>query len=158
MSVHGRSTARLLAVGAAAALTLPASAAAETFRGETAQGKPVTLQTTPEGEVRKVVWRWNTTSCEDRDLRLKTQSTALKFPRSRKPGSFAADGSYVVDYSDARIRFKISAVGRLRSPNRWSGTFRAKALVNLDRGQDTTCKLRRIDWAARSNDKPGGGA
>jgi len=139
-----------LAIAAALiALALPASAAAETFRGKTAQGKPVTLETRPDGEVRKVVWRWNTGDCEDNDLRLKTQSTVLKSPRSREPGSFSAGGSYAVDYSDARIRFKVASDGRQLSPTQWSGTFRAKAIVNLDRGQDTSCRLRRIDWSAR---------
>lgn len=141
----------LLPCAVTVALLLSASAAAETFRGKTAQGKPVTLSTKPDGEVRKVVWRWNTTSCEDDgELRLKTQSTVLKYPRSRRAGSFATDGAYVADFSDARIRFKVSAVGHQRSAQRWSGTFRAKARVNLDRGEDTTCKLRRVDWAATS--------
>jgi len=132
------------------ALALPASAVAETFRGKTAQGKPVTLETRPDGEVRKVVWRWNTGDCKDNDLRLKTQSTVLKSPRSRELGSFSAGGSYTVDYSDARIRFKVLSDGRQLSPTEWSGTFRAKAMVNLDRGPDTSCRLRRIDWTART--------
>ncbi len=139
----------LAIVAAVVALALPASAAAETFRGKTAQGKPVTLETRPDGEVRKVVWRWNTGDCKDNDLRLKTQSTVLKSPRSREPGSFSAGGSYNVAYSDARIRFEVRSDGRQVSPTEWSGTFRATAEVNLDRGQDTTCKLRRIDWTAR---------
>jgi hypothetical protein len=131
------------------AFAVPATAAAETFRGKTAQGKPVTLETRPDGEVRKVVWRWRTTKCDDdASLRLKTQTTVLKNPRSRRPGSFAADGAYEVEYTDAKIRFKVSSVGRQRSPSRWSGTFKAKAIVDLDRGHDTVCRLRRISWAA----------
>jgi hypothetical protein len=145
----GRNARRLTAIAvAAAALALPSAAAAETFRGKTAQGKPVSLETRPDGEVRKVTWRWRTSSCKDSNLRLKTQSTVLKSPRSRKPGRFASDGSYKVRFSDATIRFKVSAAGRQRSPNRWSGTFKAKAIVDLKRGRDTVCKLRRVDWAA----------
>lgn len=137
-----------LAIAASlAALALPASASAETFRGKTVQGKPVTLQTRPDGEVRKVVWRWNTTTCEDSDLRLKTQSTVLKNPQG-KPGSFSSKGAYTVKYSDAKIRFKIVSAGRQRSAGRWSGTFKAKAVVDLEDGDEVLCKLRRIDWAA----------
>lgn len=132
----------------AAALALPASASAETFRGQTAQGKPVILETRPDGSIRKVSWQWRTTKCTQGNLRLKTQTTVLKNPRSRRPGSFAVDGSYKVDYSDATIRFKVDSSGTQRSPNRWSGTFKAKAIVDLDRGEDTVCKLRRLNWAA----------
>lgn len=140
----------MLAIAASlAALALPVSASAESFRGKTAQGKPVTLQTRPDGEVRTVVWRWNTTACEDSDLRLKTQSTVLKDPRG-KPGSFASKGSYTVKYSDAKIRFKVISDGRQRSPGRWSGTFKARVFVDLEEGDEVFCKLRRIDWAATS--------
>jgi hypothetical protein len=144
--LNGRRLAALAVV--ATALALPSAAAAETFRGKTAQGKPVSLETRPDGEVRKVTWRWRTSSCKDSDLRLKTQSTVLKNPRSRKPGTFASKGSYVAEFSDATIRFKVSSAGRQRSPSRWSGTFKAKAIVDLKRGKDTVCKLRRISWAA----------
>ncbi len=132
------------------AMALPASAAAETFRGQTAQRKPVTIQTKPNDELRKATWRWNTANCSDRSLRLKTQTTVLKQPKRSKPGYFKAKGSYKVKYNDATIRFEVRTMGRQKRADRWSGTFSGKAFVDLKKGGDVVCKLRKIDWAATS--------
>jgi hypothetical protein len=140
----------LAAVGAAvAALALPAVAAAETFKGQTVQGKPVTIETRPDGQLRKATWRWSTKNCDEPGLRLKTQFTRLRDPKRSRPGYFKAKGTYRVRFSDSKVRFEVSSIGRQRSPQRWSGTFRAEAFVKLDDGRRVNCKLRRIEWAAK---------
>lgn len=136
-----------------AAVALPASAAAETFAGKTQQGKPVTIKTGPDGELRKASWRWSTTSCDQGNLRLRTQATVLKTPKRSKPGFFTAKGAYKSEFTDATIRFRIASTGRQRSPTRWSGTFKAEATVNLEDGPTVDCGLRRIGWAATADPK-----
>lgn len=141
----------LAAIAAAATLlALPALAAAETFRGQTAQGRPVTIETRPDRELRKAVWVWKTTGCSRGGLRLKTQTTRLRAPKQSRPGFFTAKGNYKIRFSDAKVRFEVESTGRQRSETRWSGTFRAKAFVKLDDGERLTCRLRPIDWAATS--------
>ena len=130
-------------------LALPASASAEVFKGQTAQRKPVTIKATPEGELKKATWRWKA-GCERKDLRLKTQTTVLKRAQRSKPGYFKAKGFYTAKFRDARIRFEVSMMGRLKRADRWAGTFAGKARVKLRNGDKTTCKLRRVDWAATS--------
>lgn len=140
----------MVASVAMVALLVPASAAAETFRGKTTQGKPVRIETRPDGELRKAVWRWETTTCAgDPGLRLLTQTTRLRTPNNSRPGFFRAKGVYRVRFSDAKVRFEVSGTGRQRTPERWTGSFRAKAFVKLDRGGRAVCRLRRIDWAAK---------
>ncbi len=63
---------------------------------------------------------------------------------------FKAKGSNTAKFRDARIRFNVSMMGRLKRPDRWAGTFAGKARVKLRNGDKTTCKLRRVDWAATS--------
>lgn len=140
-----------LAIGASLALlALPGSAAAETFTGTTVQGKQVVIETRPDGELRKASWRWNTKNCDEPGVTLRTQFTRLRTPERSRPGYFKAKGTYRVEFSDSTVRFEVSSTGRQRSHRRWAGTFRARALVNLDDGGRVECKLRRIDWAAKS--------
>jgi hypothetical protein len=130
-------------------LVLPASAAADTFRGQTSQRKPVTIETRPDGELRKGTWRWEA-GCDRKNLRLKTQTTVLRNAQRSKPGYFKAKGSYKAKFRDARIRFEVAMTGRQKQPNRWAGTFAGKAFVDLKGGGNAVCKLRKVDWAAKS--------
>lgn len=135
------------AIAALVALALPATAGAETFRGETVQGKPVTIKTKPTGELRKGTWRWKA-GCERKDLRLRTQTTVLKSAKRSEPGYFKAKGSYTARFRDANIRFTVWIEGRRKRVDRWAGTFKAKARVKLKRGGRALCTLRRVRWAA----------
>ncbi|MCD6014866.1 MAG: hypothetical protein K0R88_950 [Solirubrobacterales bacterium] len=140
----------LLAVGAVLALlALPGSALAETFEGQTVQGKPVVIETRPNGELRKGTWRWKTKECDEPGISLRTQFTRLRTPKRSKPGYFKAKGTYRVRFSDSKVRFEVSSTGRQRGSRRWAGSFKAKAFVDLNDGPRVTCKLRRIDWAAK---------
>lgn len=139
-----------LAIAAAlVCVALPATASAAEFRGKTAQGKPVSIKTNAAGELTRGVWQWGTGDCEKRNLRLKTQSTVLRKAQKSKPGYFKGKGRYKVNFKDAKIRFEVAMDGRQKRANRWKGTFKAEARVDLKRGGKTTCKLRRIDWSAK---------
>jgi hypothetical protein len=139
-----------VALSAIAVATLsPAAAAAETFEGNTVQGKPVTIETRPDGELRKATWRWSTKDCDEPGIRLRTQFTRLRTPKRSKPGYFKAKGTYKVEFSDSDVRFEVASTGRQRSPERWNGTFKATALVKLEDGSKVNCRLRRIAWAAK---------
>lgn len=139
----------MFAAAAVALLALPAAASAERFSGETAQGKPVKIVSTPEGELRKATWRWQAT-CKRKGLRLRPMTTVLTTARRSKPGFFKGKGSYKVRARDARIRVFVAMVGRQKRPDRWTGTFKAKAYVDLKDGPKSVCKLRRIGWTAKS--------
>jgi hypothetical protein len=140
----------LLAIGTSLALlALPGAAAAETFTGKTVQGKQVVIETRPDGELRKATWRWSTKNCDEPGVTLRTQFTRLRTPKRSRPGYFKAKGTYRVEFSDSTVRFEVSSTGRQRSQRRWSGTFRARAFVDLDAGGRVECKLRRISWAAK---------
>jgi hypothetical protein len=54
-----------------------------------------------------------------------------------------------VRFSDSTVRFEVSSTGRQRGQRRWAGTFRARAVVDLNDGGRVECKLRRIDWTAK---------
>ena len=113
------------------------------------QGKPVVIETRPDGTLRQATWRWRTSKCNEPGIQLRTQFTRLRNPKRSRPGYFTAKGTYRVRFSDSKVRFEVAGIGRQRTPKRWSGSFRAKAFVNLDDGSRVKCRLRRIDWAAK---------
>jgi hypothetical protein len=145
----GRATLAAIAAAAVIAMAFPAGASAETFTGKTVQGKPVVIETRPDGELRKASWRWSTKNCDEPGVSLRTQFTRLRTPKRSRPGYFKAKGVYRAEFTDSTVRFEVSSIGRQRSRRRWAGTFRARAFINLDDGGRIECKLRRVEWAAR---------
>ena len=133
-------------------LALPAASAAETFSGQSAQGKLVRLSTQPNGEVRGFGIRWSTQDCNPEGGRLAPRWTGFGKPLDRsRPGFFADKGQYEVQYTDAKVRFVGKVEGRRRSDDRWSGTFKIKAFIDPESGPDFTCKRRRTSWRAKSS-------
>jgi hypothetical protein len=138
-------------LGLAAVLLAPSAAAAEEFKGSTSKGLPAYVRTDPTDHVKTFAVTWRTGDCTRPGYTLKRKTTYSLPPLDRsKPGSFVDRGQYRVKYSDARVRFRVGARGRMVSDTRWKGTFAAKAFVNFNDGSEMTCRLRRISWHADS--------
>lgn len=145
-----RSSIRLCLVATlTASFALPASAGAETFQGNSAQGKKVVLTTTPNGELRRLSIRWRTRDC-DNGSRMHTRWTSFVQPVDEsRPGSFADQGAFTTHYSDATVRFVTAARGSQGASGRWSGTFKIKAhIVRKPGGSVDDCRLGPISWNA----------
>jgi hypothetical protein len=126
---------------------LPAVAEARSWRGETAQGRTVTVRTGSDDLVARVWIGWRA-PCEKGHYRSRTVfvrpfdvATATRF-EDRGTYRVRVGGGY-------RARHTVFVHAELGERDRWRGTFRVKTIVTRAGHWVDTCRLKRLRWSAR---------
>ena len=136
---------RTLALAVAMVLGLSAVAEARTWRGETEQGRRVSVRTGEDGEVRQVRVSWKA-RCEKGTYRSRTVFDR-PFDVSTTKG-FEDAGTITVDVGDGyRARHRVFVRGIL-DDDRWTGTFRVRTRVTKDGRFVDRCRLTGLRWTA----------
>jgi len=138
----------LLAV--AALLAADVTAEAKVFRGDTSQGRHVSLVVGSDNLLRTARVTWRARCRKGRVF----DKTAFMRPHDRStPDSFFDAGTYRDrDPGGFRLRFTTTVRGRpIAGPGteRWRGSFSAKVLVTRRGRYVDTCRLRGLRWSAR---------
>jgi hypothetical protein len=130
----------------AAALAVPAAADAKTWRGETKQGRSVSVRTGDDAVVNRVRVNWRAPCRHGRyvsrtfflppfDLAQTSVFEDAGTYRSRAQGPY-------------RARHTVFVRGTLGADDRWTGTFRVRTRV-MRRGRVIDrCRLKRVRWSA----------
>ena len=118
-----------------------ASAEAKVFRGKTSQGRPAAVIIGSDGLLRTASVNWR---ARCRDGRLRDKSYFLRPHDFSSPDAFADAGTYRRKDGRFRIRFtaSIKATRTTAGGERWSGSFRLKALVTRGGRYVDTCRTR----------------
>lgn len=136
---------RTFALAMAMVLAFAAVADARTWRGETQQGRRVSVRTGDDGEVRQVRVSWKA-RCENGTYRSRTV-----FDRPFDVSTttvFEDAGTISVDVGDGyRARHRVFVRGTL-DEDRWTGTFRVRTRVTKDGRLVDRCRLRALRWTA----------
>jgi hypothetical protein len=138
----------VIAVCAAAALTLPASASADVWKGKTRQGRGVVVHTGTDGVVdgARIGWR---ARCSHGTY--KSRTDFLPPLDTATATTFADAGTYRGHPEGYRARIWVRIVGTL-ADDAWTGTFKVRVRV-LKAGETVdTCRLRRLHWTANRAD------
>jgi hypothetical protein len=136
------------AVGCALALAVPATAEARMWRGETNQGRAVSVRTAADELVDQVRVSWRA-PCKRGHY---VSRTLFRPPldvsetdlfehagtyRKRLPGGF-------------RARHVVFVRGRLGADDRWTGVFRVRTRVSRNGHEVDRCRLGRVRWSAEA--------
>jgi hypothetical protein len=136
---------RTLALAVAMLLSLAAVAEARTWRGETEQGRGVSVRTGDDGEVQRVRVSWRA-RCEQGSY---TSRTVFRRPFDvSRAAVFEDAGTYRSDVAGgyrARHRVFVRAV---LEDDAWAGIFRVRTRVTKDGRFVDSCRLRRLRWTA----------
>jgi hypothetical protein len=127
-------------------LAVPAVAEVGSWRGETAQGRPVRVRTGADDLVERVRIGWRA-PCEKGHYRSRTVFVPPFDVATAN--EFEDRGTYRVRVgSGYRARHTVFVHGRLDARDRWHGTFRVKTLVTRAGHWVDTCRLKRLRWSA----------
>jgi hypothetical protein len=136
---------RTLALALAIVLVTPVVAEARTWRGETKQGRAVSVRTGVDDRVERVRVGWKA-SCE--------RGTYMSRTVFRRPfdvseaAEFEDAGTYRVNVQGGyRARHRVFVRGTLED-DRWSGTFRVRTRVTRRGRLVDSCVLERVRWTA----------
>jgi hypothetical protein len=135
--------AAVLAVGGASA-----AAEAKTWRGETEQGRAVSVRTGADDLVNQVRVGWRAPCRKGHYV-----SRTLFVPPLdvSEPDRFEHAGSYRSRLKDGyRARHTVYVRGRLGADDRWRGTFRVRTRVRRDGRLVDRCRLDGLRWEASS--------
>jgi hypothetical protein len=135
-----------LVVGFAVALAAPAAADAKTWRGETKQGRAVTVTTGADDLVNQVRVSWRAPCKKGHYV-----SRTLFLPPLdvSETDVFEHSGTYRKVLPDGyRARNTVFVRGTLGADDRWSGTFRVRTRVRKDGRLVDTCRLKGVRWSA----------
>jgi hypothetical protein len=136
---------RTLALALAMVLSLAAAAEARTWRGETEQGRSVSVRTGDDGEVEQVRVNWKA-RCEKGTYRSRTIFDR-PFDVSERT-AFEDAGTVRVNVGDGyRARHRVYVRGTL-DDDRWTGTFRVRTRVTKDGRFVDRCRLEGVSWTA----------
>jgi hypothetical protein len=136
---------RTFALALAMVLVFAAAAEARTWRGETEQGRGVSVRTGDDGEVELVRVNWKA-RCENGSYRSRTVFER-PFDVSER-ALFEDAGTVRVNAGDGyRARHRVYVRGRL-DDDRWTGTFRVRTRVTKDGRFVDRCRLRGVSWTA----------
>ena len=137
---------RTLAIAVTAAILVPGVADASTWRGETEQGRGVTVRTSAEGEVERVGVGWKS-RCRKGSY---TSRTSFLPPFDvTGPTAFEDAGKY----RSRRLRggfrghHSVHVQGTLTG-DRWTGTFRVRTRVTKGGRVVDRCRLKTVRWSA----------
>jgi hypothetical protein len=137
-----------LVVGFAVALAAPAAADAKTWRGETKQGRAVTVTTGADDLVNQVRVSWRAPCKKGHYV-----SRTLFLPPLdvSETDVFEHSGTYRKALPDGyRARHKVFVRGTLGADDRWTGTFRVRTRVRKEGRLVDTCRLRGVRWSAEA--------
>jgi hypothetical protein len=136
---------RTFALALAMVLAFAAAAEARTWRGETEQGRGVSVRTGDDGEVELVRVNWKA-RCEKGSYRSRT---VFERPFDISERTLFEDaGTVRVNAGDSyRTRHRVYVRGRLEG-DRWTGTFRVRTRVTKDGRFVDRCRLRGVSWTA----------
>jgi hypothetical protein len=137
---------RTLVLSVAMLVAVPAVADAETWRGETGQGRAVTVRTGDDDRVDRVRVSWKAT-CRKGSY---TSRTVFRRPFDvSEAAEFEDRGTYRADVPGGyRARHTVFVRGTLGTDGSWSGTFRVRTRVTRDGRFVDRCRLRRVRWSA----------
>ena len=147
----GRARGRTAVVACALALialALPAVAGAELYRGQTDQGRMISVRTGADDRPLKVRVRWFTLGCEDPDASYSGLATF------RRPFDVATK----TEFADRRVQhfsqdddIRINVFARVRgtlTSDTWTGVFRATAVIRRHGRFLDRCTFGPVDWSA----------
>lgn len=136
---------RTLALALALLLGFAAVAEADEWRGETAQGRSVSLRTGDDREVERVRVSWRA-RCEHGTY---TSRTVFEPPFDVSETTVFEDaGTYRSDAQGGyRARHRVFVRATL-DEDRWSGTFRVRTRVTRNGRFVDRCRLKRLRWTA----------
>ena len=126
-------------------LAVPGTAEAATFRGETSQGRPAKLRAGADGpNYFSLRWRLNCTN----NLYINTRTRFEPEFKQRTPDRLVDGGSYAspVDDQGYKFRAQVRVDATRASATRWTGTFRAKAVVRRRGAIVGRCAAKTISW------------
>ena len=136
---------RTLALAVAMVLAFAAVAEARTWRGETEQGRRMSVRTGDDGEVQQVRVSWKA-RCEKGTYRSRTVFDR-PFDVSTTT-AFEDAGAVSVDVGDGyRARHRVFVRGTL-DDDRWTGTFRVRTRVTKAGRFVDRCRLSGVRWTA----------
>ncbi len=138
-----------LVVACAAVLAAPAAADAKIWRGETKQGRAVSVRTGPDDLVNQVRVSWRAPCREGHYV-----SRTLFLP--------PFDVSEAARFEDAgvvrkrigggyRARHRLFVRGTLGADDRWTGTFRVRTRVSRNGRVVDNCRLKGVRWSAEGS-------
>jgi hypothetical protein len=138
----------LAAVAGLAALAAPAAADVR-FEGQSNQGRRVVLVADDNGVPKRAKIAWQA-RCRRSGSR-PTESTGFRRPLDLSgPRRFRDAGSYRVRYRNGeRVTFTVRIGGRKVGLRRWTGRFRARAVVRRAGRVVDRCSVRGVRWSAR---------
>jgi hypothetical protein len=137
---------RTLALAVALVICAPAVADARTWRGETEQGRAVTVRTGDEGEVERVRVGWKA-RCRNGSY---TSNTFFVVPFDvSEPAEFEDAGTYWSRRlrGGYRARHRVFVRGTLAG-DRWTGTYRVRTRVMKGGRLVDRCRLKSVRWTA----------
>jgi hypothetical protein len=137
---------RTLALAVALLICAPAVADARVWRGETTQGRGVSVRTGDEGEVERVRVGWKA-RCRNGSY---TSRTYFKVPFDMSGTTAFEDAG---SYRSRRLRggfrghHRVHVQGTLAG-DRWTGTFRVRTRVTRRGRTVDRCRLKSVSWTA----------
>jgi hypothetical protein len=136
------------AIGCALVLAAPALADAKTWRGETNQGRAVSVRTDADDLVDQVRVSWRA-PCKKGHY---VSRTLFEPPLDvSETDVFEHSGTYHKLLDDGyRARNTVFVRGRLGADDRWRGTFRVRTRVTRDGEPVDRCRLKRVRWEAEA--------
>lgn len=136
---------RTLALAVAMVLSLTAVADARTWRGETEQGRGISVRTGDDGEVQRVRVSWKA-RCQKGSY---TSLTVFVRPFDVSETTVFEDaGTYRSDVQGGyRARHRVFVRGTL-ADDRWTGTFRVRTRVTKGGRFVDRCRLAGVRWTA----------
>jgi hypothetical protein len=139
---------RTLAIAAVgvAVVVAPAAADARTWRGETSQGRSVSVRTGDDGLVNRVRVNWRAPCRHGRYVSRTFFAPPFDVAES---AAFEDAGTYRSRAQGGyRARHTVFVRGTLGADDRWTGTFRVRTRV-MRRGRVVDrCRLKGVRWTA----------
>jgi len=128
-------------------LVAPPAAGAKTWRGKTAQDRPVMVRTSGDGLVKRVRISWRA-KCRKGNY---TSTTSFVPPfDASTTATFEDEGSYSVDLRRGlRARHTAFLSGSLDAKGVWRGTFRVRTRVTRNGRFVDSCRLKGERWSAK---------
>jgi len=137
---------RSLVVACAAVLAMPAVAEAKTWRGETEQGRAVSVRTGADDLVNQVRVGWRAPCRKGHYVSRTLFVPPLDVSELER---FEHAGRYRSRLKDGyRARHTVSVRGRLGTDDRWHGSFRVRTTVRRAGRVIDRCRLDSVSWEA----------
>lgn len=135
-----------LALGCAVVLAAPPAAEGKTWRGETEQGRAVSVRTGSDDLVNQVRVAWRAPCRKGHYVSRTLFVPPFDLSEAER---FEHAGSYRSRLKDGyRARHSVSVRGTLGSDGRWRGVFSVRTRVRRDGRLVDRCRLEGLRWEA----------